>query len=256
MSQKPLPVGKVLLGAFYIPWTLRRSLLRQTGWPLLMLAFMESYLRLALPEPGWWIMTAYILGYLLLGVLVAVRCHRLVLLGEQAAMLAGTLDWSGRNSRFLGWAVLVYIVVTAFFAVSVTLVGTLFVNMDAEAGEFWLQVSVWLATVAATYLLARWSPLFPATALDRKAGLVWAWDLTRSNGLRMLALVGLLPWCYSMLVWLLLPEDAGAFLNLLSTLLVYPLLLVEISALSLAYRELVVNEGELRSSYPRIDRLL
>ena len=107
MRQKPLPVGKILLGAFYIPWTLRRSLLRQTGWPLLMLALVESYFRLAVTEPGWWLMAAYLLGYLLLGVLVAVRCHRLVLLGEKATVLTGPLDWTRRNNHFLGWLELV-----------------------------------------------------------------------------------------------------------------------------------------------------
>lgn len=51
-----------------------------------------------------------------------------------------------------------------------------------------------LISLPVYYVIARWAMVFPATAIDHKGKtLMWSWDLSMGNGLRLFLLVGLVP---------------------------------------------------------------
>ncbi len=101
------------------------------------------------------------------------------------------------------------------------------------------QLPIYIATIPSAYVLGRLSPVFPATAIDQNESLKSAWDMTRGNGWRMLIVVGLLPWIIGVATSLLLRTGASIIEVTVITVLTYLLLVVEVVALSLAYKELV-----------------
>jgi hypothetical protein len=55
-------------------------------------------------------------------------------------------------------------------------------------------------TLPGAYLCARLSMLLPATAVDKRQDMGWAWALTKGNGWRLVALLWLLPFAYAYLM--------------------------------------------------------
>ena len=96
----------------------------------------------------------------------------------------------------------------------------------------------YIGAVIGTYLFARLALVFPATAIDARTSLVKAWRQTRGNGWRMVVIVGVLPWAFGYLAGLVTGDEPGIVIAVLVTVFATAFLAVEISALSLSYREL------------------
>lgn len=107
-----------------------------------------------------------------------------------------------------------------------------------DSAQWAFQVS----QVASFYLMARLCVIFPATALDQNVNLRWAWNLTRKNGWRLVLVVGALPWILSHMVDFVYRGDATTLEAIALTFLGTALFAVEISAVSLAYLELIKGE--------------
>ncbi len=126
------------------------------------------------------------------GMLIAISCHRLVILGVDSLPSAWGLFWSGRETRFLGWMFLIVFCVGAvvfppwFFLLSP--------NRRALAALVFT-VSVFCGG----YVGARLSIVLPATAIDQRPTLKGSWRLSRSNGWRL----GLVVWLPSILIFVL-----------------------------------------------------
>ena len=112
-----LPIGKVLVQAFLVPWALRHELVRALTVPaiaLIMIQISESYLG----DPGDAVLFAFAFIASVPYVLFAVTCHRIVLLGDQSVSRYGVIKWSMRETRFYFWGLGMYIVVGfAVFAI-------------------------------------------------------------------------------------------------------------------------------------------
>ena len=227
----PLPVGKILAGAFLIPWWNRKAFARALAFPLALLATLML---------AWYFTDALLanfakvllcLAYAALFTLFAVTCHRLVLLDPAAVARNPVPSWSLREGLFFGWMVGAWLLFLVVFLVTLTIA----VN---ALGMVFESVRTTAARMPALYVFARLSPLFPATAVDRKVDLKWAWRLTRGNGLRLMLIVGFLPWALSYLPPLLYRSEATALETILLTVAGIALFAVEIAALSISYREL------------------
>jgi hypothetical protein len=241
----PLPVGKILAGAFLIPWWNRKAFVRALAFPLALLAtlMLSWYFTDALLAN--FVKFLLCVAYAALFTLFAVTCHRLVLLDPAAVARNPVPSWSRREGLFFGWMVgawlLFLVVFLVTLAIAVNALGMVFESVRTSPAEAfgWLETA---ARMPALYVFARLSPLFPATAVDRKVDLKWAWRLTRGNGLRLMLIVGFLPWALSYVPPLLYRSEATALETILLTVAGIALFAVEIAALSISYRELT-KEG-------------
>jgi hypothetical protein len=101
----------------------------------------------------------------------------------------------------------------------------------------WAEKAVWAVLF---YPFGRLSPMFPATAVEHQPlpRIRWAWQLTRGNGWRLFVVVAVLPWLFALLLGAVYRDGATTVEWLLVCLLFLALLVVEIAAVSLSYKEL------------------
>jgi hypothetical protein len=244
----PLEVGKVILGAFLVPWRNRGAFGRALAIPLLSLVTLSLswyYAGAYLPTPSTWLL---LLLYGVLFVFFAVTCHRLVLLDPHSVASRIAPRWSWRESRFLFWMVAVWLIGGVVALALITLGANIFlwstevpaanVAASGHSDAKWFDWAVFVAKVPALYMVARLCVLFPATAVDRKVNLKWAWRLTENSGWRLFLVVAVLPWLISELVSLVYRKDASVIETIILTFVGSALFAAEIAALSLSYREL------------------
>jgi hypothetical protein len=233
-----LPVAKVVYGAFAFPWWHRRAFARALAIPLVSLVtFTLSWYYAGewLPPYSNWVLC---LVWAALFAVLAVTCHRLVLLDATSVASRSVPRWSWRETRFLYWLVAIWLICWIASIAAMTLVlnlGMMVMRPTDLRLDSWAQS---FAGIPAGYVFARLAPIFPATAIDRTVGLRWAWTLTRGNGWRLFLIVAVLPWLISAAVALLYRGNATVVETVLLSFLGSALFAVEIAALSLAYREL------------------
>jgi len=242
-----LPVIKILIGALFVCWSNWRSLAKGLV-PTVTLIFAVGLVwqlsGIPLSNP---VSVFFVAVSLLLFAKFAVICHRLVLVDfNTGGRLILPFSWSERETRFVRRMIIVY---------SITSIGSIIISMvpialvaqslpEAQRSNpaVLFPFAVLLAGIPAVYLLARMSLVFPATAVDARSGLAWAWDTSRGNGIRLAIIVGLIPWTSAALEFYLTRLIPGTIAALISNLVNYILIVIEITALSLAYRELVQQE--------------
>lgn len=257
MSREKHPsfsVGKVLFGALVLPWKLRRSLARVLAAPTLALLCMWYFYQFApledLPQVAYWALAA--LQGLLLAWL-AVPCHRQVLGFHAEDAYAAPRVWTGAEWKYLLWmaAVAALALVTGFAAGA--LAGGLFSSVlgfvasnlfdYADFHQHWLVAFLTsiLPLVGFAYMTGRFALALPAVALGQPASLRKAWRQSQDNGWRMAMVVGLLPYLLKTLLNALFTISAAPLLWALAAPLQVVIAIVQVMALSLAYRELVVK---------------
>jgi hypothetical protein len=196
------------------------------------------YARDYLPSLASWLIYFLYCG---LFVVLAITCHRLVLL-DPVSIEVGP-RWSWRETRFLAWI----IVLGLSFVVATFVLSTPILNVLLWTGlqptDTRLGWSVYAGQVLALCIVSRLFLVFPATAVDRRVNLKWAWRLSKNNGWRLAIIVAVLPWVLSNLVWLLYREDETVFEDVLITFLGSAIIVFEVAALSLSYRELVKEDA-------------
>lgn len=193
----------------------------------------------------------FILGAVRVGVYtcLAVIVHRLVLQADLSHDLKFPyFRWTKRETRFLGWLVVVYFYLAlVFVAVGVVsgALGGLWVSADSAPAWVW-QLVFLLISLPAAYLFVRLSVLLPATAVDQKRDMAWAWGLTEGNGLRLVVLM----WLFPMLVSGAIPEIAIEyyFFQFAWNFALGFITAIEISVLSVAFKSmggLLIEESGL-----------
>lgn len=226
--------------ALLVPWRRRREFAWALAVPVALLAglslawyFAEELLRQA---QGWWLFVLYWGVFAVFFTLFAVTCHRLVLLPSQRVRGIQSPRWSVRESRFLFWVVTLWMIYLAVWWLGMLVAANAWPRDDNVMG--WTKVIEFVASLPALYVVARLSLVFPATAIDRYAGLKWAWRTSRGNGWRLVVVITVMPWLVSHLVGLLYREQATAAEIVALTVLGTALFALEIAALSVAYRQL------------------
>lgn len=235
-----LDIGKVLFGAFLLPWRDRREFSRRLALPLMALvtlALLWSNFPSQWPHAIGWVLSIF---YWAIFSVFAVIVHRLVLVPITERRSEHLPRPGVRELRFLVWLLGVGALAALFSALVIFVPLTILANLDWPIG--------WLTEVArlpGIYLLGRLCLVFPAIALDRQVDLKWSWNRTRGHGARLFLLVGLLPWVIAELGSLLYRGEAGFVESIVSTIVISALYVAEIATVSLCYRELVlVGEGD------------
>ncbi len=239
----PIPVLTIIREAIVIPWHKRATMF----WALLPISVVLIAANMIGPlvqEELGWIATLIRIAILwLAGALFAIACHRLILLGSESVPKYGLASWTPRETRFVGWSLLV-LGFAAFigFIVSIPvsiLTMSLLVKSQTPPEPWIMSACGILAWIPGFYLFARLSILLPATAVDERPSVVWARKLTKGNGWRLFLIVILFP------VFLTLGSAILGFLlghsmitNLLISAAGCVLGVIQVAALSLSYRHL------------------
>jgi hypothetical protein len=109
MINNKLDVWKVVSGAFLIPWESRATFGIALANPVFLIAIlMFSWSHAKTHVPAWLAWGLY-LAYLMLFTMLAITCHRLVLLKLTNVNSHSAFHWSLRETRFFGCLIVIMI---------------------------------------------------------------------------------------------------------------------------------------------------
>jgi len=248
MNRKKLPLSKILINAFLIPWSRKGHFLQTIALPTLLLVSIWGIWATINPTG---ILLSYFLlfTYLVAFSYFAITCHRLILTDN--ASISQTQEFNiKRMTWFLLWLIFFYglylIIELATMNLFINLIDTpapLELNEAAiEQHQLEIQQTVDtlrnLVYLPIMYILGRFSLVFPATAIDKKTSFIRSWIQTRHNGLRIIFIIALFPWALEILLSILTRENATIFEQGIVGILMYLSFAIGIFALSLTYLEL------------------
>lgn len=249
-SSPRLALLKVLIGAFLLPWRERSRYLRALVVPTLIAVIVWAAWALLATDSSYVTALIFMPLYGLAFSLFAVTCHRLVLIAAANKSPRSGSPIHQRVLVFFLWLIAVYFIVAMVKMLVMTLVMNLpgVVSLmsggrDSEVSEQIAGYMVWIQSIASIpslYVLGRLSLVFPSIAMDRRLTLQGSWQLSSGNGWRLFVVVGLLPWLMAVLLSLFAREGSTVVEQSLLALLMYATMAVEVFALSLAFRELVM----------------
>jgi hypothetical protein len=158
---------------------------------VILMTVFESISGFFIFEKGFNSLVLYWILYGAVFTLFAVTCHRVIILGPYSVPRYGLYRISMREARFYGWGFITY-----FYMSLITLSIMLPINIfafEAELnGNLWF-FNMYIALIPGAYIFSRLSVLFPATAINYRKNMNWAWDTTRGNGWRLFVLLGVIP---------------------------------------------------------------
>ena len=243
MPANKLPVWITLGSALSAPFNLSLSSWKALAGPLLalagtvLLAFLTTYL-------GWSEISriAAALGVLAAAAWLTLEFQRHLLLGA-VARGAGFRPWRRYGLYVLALVLLALLLgVLSGILLTFALPAMAFVLMALNSPAPWLAAgSVFLGVLAfamAAYAPARLALILPALAVDHAAGASRSWRLSRGNGLRLLALLGIVTVLQQVLE-MAMPTNGVVLAKVIAgALLASYLTLVDMAILALAYRAL------------------
>lgn len=201
----PLPIWPILRDAVLVQWRNRVLVFRLLLFPVCLWILLD----IVDPElmgvwdgknPGFTLSGYFNLlfwsGVVLMAITnFAVHCHRLILLPSYQIPAIGIGGWSKRELRFFIWLMLGflgYVVGSMAFGVFGAAISILWGKFDLLFGK-WFSHSLNISMLPMAYILGRFSPIFPAVAVDLEPALKTTWAFTRGNGLRLAFLIWIIP---------------------------------------------------------------
>ncbi|MBC8021857.1 MAG: hypothetical protein H7Y14_01985 [Burkholderiales bacterium] len=236
-----LDLSRVVAEAFALPWKRRDVFVKALALPALAIVAIQVGWGMAEGRVGTAVGWAAWAGYGILWILYAVACHRLVLLDLGSAEVSMMPGWGRRETVFVAWVLAICVTTYVAAGLAVMTVGTVIANLFSTA--LFEAVYQQFMLLLATYVFARLALLLPAAAIDARTTFLEAWRQTRGNGWRMVVVVGVLPWTFRYLANFVEGDDPGMAKGVIMTALATILLAVEISALSLSYRQLAAEKA-------------
>jgi len=234
-----LGIGKILVGAVVLPWRMRQTLAPALAWPAAVLLVLGVG-DVLLPLKTWHMAAQWLLAALQSVVFawLAVQCHRVVLGAETGSNWGRR--WSGHEWKYLLYSIAVMFMAMLVYALAAMVSGALLANAwkaPLAAHKGWWTISAGLAALPASYVLGRCSLVLPAIALGKKADLDGALRVSEGHGWR-LAVIMLIPYLlYAAGGWVY-DDTPSRWISTLFVPVSVWLVIVEVVALSLCYREL------------------
>ncbi len=176
-------------------------------------------------------------------VMFASICHRIILLDGTDLPRRWGLFWSYRETKFLGWLVVIAVIT---LAISYPIAEAIF-KLPYET-LVWLfewspfSITFYTCVLASTYIDGRLGLVFPATAVGEKFNLFRSWRYTAGNGGSIfvaLMIPILLIRFLDYVIFDLLFDVQSALFGALVGLLYYPLIAIGVGIITIAYRDLV-----------------
>lgn len=215
----------------------REPLLRALTLPaVLMVVLTGLYLRAGANTGAHWFLYGV---WLLIYAVFAVSCHRIILLGADSLPNAYGLYWSARETRFLGWFILVAIIYTLLSL-------PLYVATLILPGWFHdLQLSWYLLLFLTAYIEGRISMVLPASAVDERSSISDSWRMTQGYGLAIAVALFAVALVMNLIIIAtdyVLPGSPH-LAKLVSDVLGFPLVAVAVGVLSVTYRALTKSSS-------------
>ncbi len=242
-NTEKLPILHILLSVLKNLNTQKSALLKRLAFLAIVMTAFESLADFFTLETSFTILIIYWLTYGMVFTLFAVTCHRVILLGPESVPKYGLHSISLREIRFFGWGFVTYFYLSLITFFSMFPMG--FFTFDAESNMYHMMIYSFISIIPGTYLFSRLSILFPATAVDHRKDMEWAWETTKGNGWRLLILLGMIP----IFIKLFLGIFAGISLSMDIALNFIGSILAafEIALLSHAYKFLSDQGVEMKS---------
>ncbi len=168
--------------------------------------------------------------------LIAIACHRVILLGSGSLDNPWSMYWTKRESSFVVWLV----IFTVFLTLAWWIFGVVFLMApDSVLGYATPWLGSFLTALTVTYLEGRFGMVLPAAALGKQTFFSNSWYLTGGNGLRI-TVVLILPlailWGGFAMAARTLVDNPSAVLIIAAAIVSLITFAVEIAVLSLSYK--------------------
>jgi hypothetical protein len=239
-----LPIDKVIVGAFLMPWWNRRVYSTALVLPTLLSCAVWIFIVLSSNSVSMMASWLYYFLYIMCFSIFAVTCHRLILVEHSEHKKGIHLSFTSREIKFFVWVVGIYI----FIAIIQMIPMTIYYNYVLQYGNGGEVIGVnsnalvqFIISIPAMYVLGRLSLVFPAVAIDKPISLSRSWSYTRNNGLRMFFIVGLFPAILSVMLGAFTRDEATLIEQVILGFVFYLIFAIEIFALSLSYKEIIPN---------------
>ncbi len=259
-----LPIGATLKAVVRVVWQSKRPLAQAVLIPSLVLGLVAfTFSELLRREVATLTIEQFVYHFLLtfgaslligglVGAVLAVSCHRIILIGANSLPNRWGVFWSKRELRFFGWVFLLGI--PSFLAAMVWWIA---LGQLADWGST-SAAAIMAAPVQNTFysavvalVIASVGLVLPAIALDERPSLKAAWKLARGNVLRLAAVlvipILLVDVLFIMLNWALrdilsitFASPIFPFIALFKGFIGSLLGVIEIAALSVSYRPLTI----------------
>jgi hypothetical protein len=178
----------------------------------------------------------------------ATICHRVVLLGAGSLASRWGLFWSMRETRFIGWLLVLGAIVLAVSLPITYLISKLpFWALEWLVMSSPFSISFYTCVLASTYIDGRFGLVLPATAIGRSMNPLKSWRFTAGSGWSIfvaLMVPILLTDLIDYLVFDLLLSSQLMIVSVVRSLLYYPLIAVGVVVITIAYRDLVVSPND------------
>jgi len=231
-----LPIWKVILNAFQLVWVMRSEFLKKLSLSYVLIILLENVGK-SLDEESRYLGYIVVLLTPIFYTYFAVICHRLVILGNESVPPFGIRKWTMRETRFLGWLTGFWLFLMLFME-SRSVLARLLISLFGISGVTVFLISLIIIILSVIYLLARLSMIFPAAAIGKKPGIKWAWNISEGNGWRLLLIVGVMPLTLGIIQIYLETADTTVIEDIVNSMLAFVVSIIEISAISLSYKEL------------------
>jgi hypothetical protein len=143
-----------------------------------------------------------------------------------------------REFRFYGWYFIIYIFIALITYISLLTIEL--IKFHAEENSHIWTIIIYFSLIPGTYIFSRLSVLFPATAINQRNSIQWAWSITKGNGWKLFVLLGLLP-LLSRIILRMIPETsihADAVLYFISLIFA----VIELALISHTYKFLAAEQ--------------
>lgn len=247
-QKSKLRILKLLFDACVLVWIRRRLFVRALWLPLVLivaLTYVWAFSGRTAPTIFQW---AVLAAYYLLFTQFAVNCHRVVLLPSPTAIGGRLPQWGRRESYFMLWLTFIWVFAFACAFISTNIYVVIFGNLgdlfrsDAKAASLVLAPTQYIYYLTYAYVFARLSLILPAVSIDEKLNFQGAVKLSLGQGWRLAIVAIVVPLAYKSIGLIFDSFDFNVWTYIVQVVLTTTLLAVQVTTLSLAYRELTTAE--------------
>ena len=230
-----------MIEAFWYPWKYKVQFFNALALPVVLVISIAAIWTEFKPEGRTLNLFIYIIYFLSVS-FFAISCHRFILIGAGNKVSQSYVLMMKRIIAFSLLGIFVYILAGIPFAVILTVAMNILPDSNLVSSSHNLTADNfnWVKLVLMLpfgYFVGRLSLVLPATAVDATTSFRWSWQATKNNGVRMLVLIGVLPWVTTILLDLLWRENGTMFEYVFLSILGYLVVAVEVFILSLAFKE-------------------
>jgi hypothetical protein len=183
LSRAPLPVIATIKGALSVGWQRRKSVAIGLLPAALALASIDAagkWLTLTGANGSAVVRLMLILVDMPIWTVFAVTAHQLILLDEPSKRGFWPCTWSGRETRFLGWLLVAYLLgggIVLAVGIWFGIAGSFnFVPTFSDRTQ--ALILAFLVVLPVAYVVTPLSLLFPATAIGQRRGMDWAFQIS------------------------------------------------------------------------------